>query len=324
MSLTPALPQFVALGETLTDMIREAPHSERWLARSGGSGWNVARAAAALGLRSAFAGAISQDCFGDEIWRESVEAGLDMRFLQRVARPPLLAMVPESKPPQYFFLGENSADLCFDPALLPVGWSARVEWVYFGGISLARPPLAERLIDLASSLAADGLNIAYDPNYRNAMGAGYRSTFEQMCRIASIVKLSDEDLANLMPGIDTDSAFEMLRSWNPKAWWLYTEGAQGASLRTPNGHWRARPPTIELADTVGAGDAAMAGLLASLIGGGAPSTEAEHLAYAVAAGSAACMRSGAQAPSIEQITSLLPHVQHSLVLNPPSCAVLPD
>lgn len=309
MSLSQALPQFVALGEALTDMIREAPHSERWLARSGGSGWNVARAAAALGLRSAFAGAISQDCFGDELWRDSEAGGLDLRFLQRVDKAPLLAMVPQAHPPDYFFLGENSADLYFDPDLLPAGWSEQASWAHFGGISLARPPLSQRLIALASSLAARGLDIAYDPNHRKAMGEDYRASFEQMCRIASIIKLSDEDLAALMPGMEAGAALKLLRSWNPQAWWLYTEGAAGASLYAPNGVWQAKPPIIELVDTVGAGDAAMAGLLASRMQAGTTRTEAQHLAFAVAAGSAACTLAGAQAPSLEQVMALMPQVR---------------
>ncbi len=87
-------PRFVSAGEALTDFIRVGP--DRWLSRPGGADWNVARVVATLGLPSAFAGSISLDRFGDELAALSEAAGLDMRFTQRYAKPPLLAMVHET------------------------------------------------------------------------------------------------------------------------------------------------------------------------------------------------------------------------------------
>ena len=98
-----ASPRFVSAGEALTDFIRVGP--DRWLSRPGGADWNVARVVATLGLPSAFAGSVSLDRFGDELIALSEAAGLDMRFTQRYAKPPLLAMVHETAPPQYFFIG---------------------------------------------------------------------------------------------------------------------------------------------------------------------------------------------------------------------------
>ncbi|WP_445944878.1 PfkB family carbohydrate kinase [Roseateles sp. PN1] len=162
------IPPFLAVGEALTDLIRV--EGEHWLSKTDGSTWNVARAAAALGLPSAFAGAISQCHFGDALWQASQAAGLDLRFLQRLDRSPLLAVVPKSAPPSYFFIGENSADLHFDPQALPTGWQAGCQWAHFGGISLAREPLAHRLIALAEQLHAAKIPLSYDPNFRNRMG----------------------------------------------------------------------------------------------------------------------------------------------------------
>lgn len=287
-------PRFVAAGEALTDMIRVA--DEHWLSKTGGSTWNVARAAAALGVRSAFAGAISRCCFGDALWAASADAGLDLRFVQRVERSPLLAIVAQSSPPDYFFVGDDSADLYFAPEALPEGWQQHAEWAHFGGISLARAPLAERLVALAQTLCAAGVHISYDPNFRNLMDQRYAPTFAAMCRIARVIKLSDEDLAGLLPGVDTAPALAQLRAWNPQAWLLYTEGERGATLFTPHGRWQASPPPITLVDTVGAGDASIAGLVASLINSPG-SSPAAHLAFAVAAGAAACQSAGATPPS---------------------------
>ena len=294
-------PRFVAAGEALTDLIRVA--GEHWLSKTGGSTWNVARAVAALGVRSAFAGAISRCCFGDALWQASADAGLDRRFVQRVERSPLLAIVAQSAPPDYFFVGDDSADLYFDPAALPAGWQAHAEWAHFGGISLARAPLAEHLVALAATLHAAGVRISYDPNFRKLMDERYAPTFAAMCRIAHVVKLSDEDLAGLLPGVAAEQALAQLRAANAQAWWLYTEGARGATLLTPHGCWQAAPPPIALVDTVGAGDASIGGLIASLIRW--PERDpASHLAFAVATGSAACESAGATPPSLAAVQAL--------------------
>jgi len=74
----------------------------------------------------------------------------------------LLAIVAQTHPPDYFFIGDDSADLQFDPQQLPFGWQDRVRWVHFGGISLVREPLATSLLTLAAQLKTAGVRISYD------------------------------------------------------------------------------------------------------------------------------------------------------------------
>ncbi|KQW43233.1 MULTISPECIES: carbohydrate kinase [unclassified Roseateles] len=300
-------PVFVAAGEALTDLIVQDPQHQRWQALVGGSTWNVARVMARLGLPSAFAGAISQDVFGDALWRASGEAGLDLRFLQRVKRSPLLAIVHETRPPQYFFVGDDSADLHFDAALLPAGWMAQAGWVHFGGISLARQPLSNKLLELAEDLKRAGVRISYDPNYRALMDEAYDATLKRMTALADVVKVSDEDLQGLFRTDDIAAAFDKLRALNPAATYLYTRGAAGASLHVGTASWQARVPPVEVVDTVGAGDASIASLLYSL-SQRANLPPAEHLRFAVAGGAAACLGAGASPPGIELIEGLLAQV----------------
>ena len=304
--MSPNLPRFVAIGEALTDLI--CLGGEQWISKTGGSTWNVARAVAACGVSSAFAGAISRCCFGDALWSASEQAGIDLRFLQRTGHSPLMAIVYQTDPPRYFFIGDDSADLHFDPEQLPAGWRQSAEWAHFGGISLAREPLASRLVALAGELRAQGMRISYDPNYRNLMQTGYRPVFEAMCRLADVIKLSDEDLAGLMPHGTPSQMLVEVRQWNPEAWWLYTEGAKGATLLTPEGSWRAAAPNVTVVDTVGAGDASIAALVASRLDW-PDRSPAQHLATAVAAGSAACQHAGATPPTFEAIETLMGRIK---------------
>jgi hypothetical protein len=85
---------------------------------------------------------VSRDLFGDELFALSRAAGLDLRYTQRVAKSPLLAMVVSKDPPRYFFVGDDSADLDFDLGALPEGWMDAAEIVHFGCIGLIRQPHA--------------------------------------------------------------------------------------------------------------------------------------------------------------------------------------
>ncbi|NUX54834.1 carbohydrate kinase family protein [Paraburkholderia youngii] len=302
MSATTELPVFVSAGDILTDLVRTG--ASHWLSRPGGAGWNVARCVARLGLPTACAGSLGVDNFSDELWDASVAAGLDMRFLQRVEHPPLLAIVHQTHPPAYFFMGENSADLAFDPARLPAGWMNAVKWANFGGISLVRRPLGDTLAALAAELRSHGVKISFDPNYRNLMEHGYQPTLRQMAALADLIKVSDEDLRMFFRTSDEAAALAQLRAMNPAATVLVTRGPDAAMLLDGAAVIEAKPPRVEVVDTVGAGDASIGGLLFSLMS--APQRRwPEHLAFALAAGAAACGHAGAHAPTLDEVVALL-------------------
>ena len=295
-------PRFVSAGEALTDFIRTGP--DRWLSRAGGADWNVARVVATLGLPSAFAGSVSLDRFGDELTALSDAAGLDLRFTQRSAKPPLLAIVHEASPPRYFFIGEDSADLAFDPGLLPGGWIDGVEWVHFGSISLTREPLRSRLLRMLSDVKAAGKRVSYDPNFRNVMNEAYDETLRHLAQQADVIKVSDEDLVGLFRTADPGRGLASLRAINPTVPILLTRGADGAELHLPDSRLAQQPPVIEVVDTVGAGDASIGGFLYSLMS--APGSGwAEHLRFSVATGAAACLQAGAAPPPLALVERVL-------------------
>ncbi|MFZ6849300.1 carbohydrate kinase family protein [Undibacterium sp. RuRC25W] len=301
-------PSIVCAGEALTDMI--ASGDDQWRSLVGGSTWNVARVLARAGVRTGFAGAISNDVFGDQLYAASDAAGLDLRLLQRNDHAPLLAIVAQSSPPSYFFIGDDSADLHFDVTQLPTGWSNDVVWAHFGGISLARQPLASTLVALAQQLKSQGVKISYDPNFRNIMNEHYDSILQTMTPLADVIKVSDEDLCGLFRIDNADKGLQRLRSMNPHATYLYTRGAEGASLYVGDEVWHTTTPRIKVVDTVGAGDASMAGLLYSLSLHPERDWQA-HLHYAVASGAAACTAAGAQAVPVEQVVTLFSELQRA-------------
>ncbi|RQQ53551.1 carbohydrate kinase family protein [Burkholderia stagnalis] len=301
--MTTNLPRLVVFGEALTDFIRD--DAQHWHSIAGGSCWNVARVGARLGVPTGFVGTVSRDIFGDELMRKSAEAGLDMRFMRQVDRAPFLAMVVSKQPPNYFFIGENSADLAFDPAELPAGALDAAEIVHVGSLGVVREPLASRLIDIAQAARAAGKRISFDPNFRAPMAdPSYRATLRRLAGLAHYIKVSDEDLGGLFPELDEAAALAQLRAWAPDAAVLVTRGASGMQL-FHGGDTLFQPafPT-EVADTVGCGDASVGGWMASLLTRpDAPA--AEHLRYAAACASVACAHAGAYAPTAAEVAALL-------------------
>ncbi|MEI7529351.1 MAG: carbohydrate kinase [Elusimicrobiota bacterium] len=295
-------PRFVSLGEALTDLIRQK--DDTWLARAGGAPWNVARVMASFGVKSAFAGAVSRDNFGDELAALSAGAGLDARFLQRYAKPPLLAVVHETNPPQYYFIGADSADLAFDPAQLPSGWLKAAEWVHCGGIALAREPLAAHLAALLEAAKAAGIKISFDPNFRDLMGPAYDATFERVARLADLIKVSDEDLRGIFRADDAPGALARLKAMNPAAAILLTLGPAGAELHAGGEIYRQTCPKVQVVDTIGAGDAGAGGLLYSLMTNPKAGWEV-HLRRSVATGTAACAHAGAAPPALAEVEKFI-------------------
>lgn len=294
------LPRALVFGEALTDLVQGTPG--QWKGYPGGAPWNVARALSRLGVGCAFAGSVSMDSLGDEIVVQSEAAALDMRFIQRVDRTPLVAIVPSSSPPQYFFAGD--ADLFFDPDLMPEGWINQAELCHFSCISLARQPLADRLVKIAQQAKEAGKRISYDPNWRNLMDSHYREhTFPTMTTLADMIKLSDEDLRHIYPGLTEHQAMDELRALNPQAHILFTRGAHGMTLHTPDSQLEQPAIAVKVQDTVGAGDACMAGWLAADLLG--ISDLRARLQFSAACASISCRYPGAHAPALTDVEGLL-------------------
>lgn len=308
------LASFVSFGEAMTDFRCEG--NGQWRSRSGGSPWRVAVALSRLGQLSAFAGGVSADPFGQALWRASAEAHLDLRFIQQVPKSPLLVMTHGTDPLQQSVIGDDSADLQFRPHALPAGWRHALRWAHFGAISLTREPLAARLVALAESLKDEGVRLSYDPQYRISMDSRYDRTLERMCRLADVIKVSDDDLRGLFRSRDPHVGLAQIAAWNPRAIVMLALSDGSARLFHPQGDLIARAPSLAARADPGsepggeaehdseAGDAALAGLLFSLMRSPRQDAE-EHLRWAVAASALCRSGAGVQGLSAGAVSALM-------------------
>lgn len=114
--------------------------------------------------------------------------------------------------------------------------------------------------------------VSYDPNVRPALMESPQKVIgrvEEVVGLSDVVKASDEDLAWLY-GEDTPvgrscasgSSWVRVWWWSPVAWGAY------ALLSGDRDMLVIDPLNIDVADTVGAGDSFMAGLLSGLLDAG--------------------------------------------------------
>ncbi len=136
--------------------------------------------------------------------------------------------------------------------------------VHSSTIGAALAPGGEVVLDLLAR-ARSSATVTYDPNVRPALlGDGARALVEHLVELADVVKVSDEDLEWCEPGSTPGAVAARWASRGPGLV-VVTHGADGV-LATTSAGLTVRVPSrrVAVADTVGAGDSFMSGLIDGL------------------------------------------------------------
>lgn len=262
MNAAPKAP-VLCLGEALVDIIiRDGESSEH----VGGSPLNVACGLAALGVNTLIAGWWGKDERGKAIEEFALGHGVNIVPGSNSAAKTAVA---------YAHLDEEGrATYEFDlewavPELPEPGSLAHL---HTGSFAATLEPGASAVLAAVKAMAIRG-TVSYDPNARPAlMGtpAAVRGRIEEIISLADVVKASDEDIAWLY-GPETPVE-EVIRRWaaNGPGLVVATRGPWGAYavLSGDRDMLVIDPLNVEVADTVGAGDSFMAGLLSGLLDAG--------------------------------------------------------
>jgi fructokinase len=306
----------VVCGESLMDLFGGSNTSSGLAldARVGGSPFNVAVGLARMGQPVGFLGSISRDFLGDRLVRALVDEGVDTICLARVAQPTTLALVGTDSQgvPSYTFYGEGGADrqLGVDTIeRLPAAVSA----LHLGSFATVVQPIADTLRVLVERLHA-GTLISYDPNIRLKVEpelGRWRDTLEWMLPRTHLLKISEEDLALLMPGVGIEAFCRDVLSSGVHLV-VVTRGHGGVLAKTSKASAEVPVFAVQVVDTVGAGDTFQAALLAWLAENRCLDIEAlgrldevqlrRALAFAARAAAITCSRRGADMPRRMEIS----------------------
>ena len=263
-------PKIVGIGELLWDVLPAGR-------RLGGAPVNFAFYAQEQGAEACIVSAVGQDASGDELLGGIAALGLGVRAVQRNAHP------------------TSTVEVTLDAAGVPAyRIREQVAWDYIERTAEADAAVAGAAVVCWGSLAQ-----------RNAINLRLNYYDERIVRDslerADILKLNEDELPVVARFFGLEGAAERVVAQLVERFSLryvvFTEGGRGSRVTAADGRTSyLATPRVEVADTVGAGDAFTATFAASLMQG-LPMEECHRRAVAVAA--FVCTRHGAIAPLSE-------------------------
>ena len=232
----------------------------------GGSCLNIAVGLARLGVPTGFVGGIATDVFGRMIAQHAEDSNVDLRFATRSDRQTTLAFVR--------MVGGESQYAFYDAQTASREWTYRRGGISFAGIGAVHVG-STTLVNQngaaeTQALIADARpisTISFDPNCRPNLvkdKAAYLEGMQAFAASADIVRMSDVDFLYLYGSEPYADRAEALFACGVTLF-VVTRGTEGVEAwHRKLGFIRAEAPTVDVVDTIGAGDSFQAALLAAL------------------------------------------------------------
>ncbi len=295
----------IAIGEILIDLTQtgmDETGAPLFAAYPGGAPANVAVAAARLGSRTAFIGAVGADPFGGYLRRVLEENRVDVSGLRTGNAPTTLAIVSVDGGGERSFQFIRGADSSLSAGEVDGEAVRRSRVLHFGSVSLTRDPARQAVLSTVQCARQAGVLVSYDPNYRAALWSSEAEAREWMARplpLVDLIKLSEEELPLLTGSNDlTEGSGRLARQGISLV--LVTLGSAGVFCRWSGTCFTVPGVPTRVADTNGAGDTFLGAVLHRLCVRGPRPLEGlewkeleQVLSYANRAAALTCSRSGA-------------------------------
>lgn len=263
-----------------------------------GKGLNVSRCLSVLGMGSVAVAPVSRDLLG--FFERSLEGTLvETRFLAVAGRTRTNVTIRDPSTGSETHIREGGTGPAegewreLSARLLSAAGEGTLI-ACCGSLPPSIPPSSLR--ELLEKLGSAGARVALDTS---------GEALAEAAKAARFLKPNGDELELLAPGLDAPDGARKLVEDGAEAV-LVTLGARGAVLATREGTWRASAPPVEAVNTVGAGDAALSGLLWGLAQGVAAP---ELLRRAVGCATSTVLQPGAGELDLEQVERFLAGVK---------------
>ena len=302
--------RILSMGEAVVDVL---PSGDLWRPAAGGSSYNVALALGRLAAPVAFVGRLSRDAQGQRMCDALARNGVALDLCARDDRASPLSLVSagtETTSARYSIYLEGTAHA---PPDLPPNWldgAAHLHVSSFSAIAGDRGAAVESAMNKAHGRVSVSLDINVRPTLVPPRPIAL-SLIEKRLAHVDLVKASDEDLRWLRPD---RSETEVAAAWAERfgALVILTQGERGATAYFRGEAIQRAAFPVDVADTVGAGDAFVAAILACAVRGEKPrladvdrSALEGWLDFASAAAALCCSRHGADSGARPEIEALL-------------------
>ena len=266
----------VVVGETLglISTIGCGPLATAHSARLGigGAESNVAIAAARLGARATWVSRLGNDPWGDKIERTLRGEGVTVVATRQLDHPTGI-MVKERRTGSHsrvMYYRAGSAASTMVSSDVSGSLLARARCLHISGITSALSTVTRDAVrDIMVRAAQAGTLVSFDINYRSALWSVQAAAEEirQLLPHVDVLFGGVDELALLDPRIDSASA-----AWAAVEAWGLThlvvkDGSRGAHVFEGQDYAAQPAFDIDVVDTVGAGDAFVAGYLTAMLEG---------------------------------------------------------
>ena len=299
-------------GEALYDLVLQGATDDLH-GHPGGGAFNTARTIGRLEQPVAYLGRLSHDRFGERMLGLLESDGVDLGAVVRTNDPTTLALaeVDDDGVARYRFYERGTSAVGLEPDAALAVLPGDVRFLHVGTLGLLLEPVATALEAVVERLAPTAL-IVLDPNIRPWViedGDAYRARLDRVLARAHVVKVSQEDLEWLHPGVPEVEGVRAMLEHGP-ALGLLTRGPNGALVVTRTAEVAVPAPRAKVVDTIGAGDAFGGGFLAWWSERGLARDDlgtidlaVEATAFACLVAARTCSRPGAEPPYRSELPS---------------------
>lgn len=267
--------QMTTLGEALVvmDPLSKGPlrHVGLFEKHLGGAEFNVAVGLSRLGHRVGWAGRLGDDEFGEEILAFARGEGVDVSRAALDPEAPTGLYFKEWRAlgqlrVHYYRAGSAASRMRFDG--LDVEYLLSGEILHLTGITAALSESCHDLIDRLISAANErGVTVSFDLNVRRRLleGRDPREVLGPLAARSDLLFLSEDEAEILFGGSDPGRIRE---AWQDiRAATVVIHQAEGAFAVEEAGVFEMAAYPVDVVDTVGAGDAFVAGFLSGRLRG---------------------------------------------------------
>jgi len=302
----------VTVGETMAMVRTKNPgrplNQDSCTLAIGGAESNVAIGLARLGYRVRWISALGADAFGDMIDSALRLEGVDVVAPRSADRPTGLMVKSPSTGAERFvsYYRAGSAAAAMNPDSVNDDLLRDARLLHLTGITPALSESARRLsLDLAARAKALGLAVSLDINFRPALWSAQQAAviLRELAANANLIfgdRAELELLFDAGPKSDRDLLAEVSKFGAEQV--VLKRGDRGALALVAGQFFEQPAIQVEVVDTVGAGDAFVAGYLSGWLDSAEP---ADSLLRGVICGAQACENAGdwEGAPTREQVES---------------------
>lgn len=263
------------LGETMalvrTVEIGSLRHAHTLAFGIGGAESNVAIGLRRLGASASWLGRVGDDSLGERVRREIRGEGVDVHGIvdADAATGLMVKERPSAASTAVHYYRAGSAGSRLSAADLPEGWVEGAAILHLTGITpLLSASAREAVLVAADRATAAGVTVSFDINYRSALASPGTAgpILREIAERADLVFGGADEFAVLYPDASPAEAAAALRAAGC-AQVVVKQGPDGAAVFADADVVEAAGFAIEVVDTVGAGDAFVAGYLSARLDG---------------------------------------------------------